>query len=126
MIIKGTEYGFCLTLDAGIKIAKICPDKELTNFRKLIDDDDYEEAASNLATIADILNEGYCRMEWNDYGRKAERITKDTILTVLKNSPMYVYTQLYNEVIVVVVRDLLGEIEAEEKTGKKEETGAEA
>lgn len=127
MLIKGTDYGFCLTTEAGIKLAKISPDENITLFAKLLDGTDYKKAAENLAEIADILNEGYVNKEAYDHGREAPRIEKDQMLGILMHSTLFEYNRINSEIVNTVIRDMVGEVEAVEKPGKKgkkEATGA--
>lgn len=129
MKIKGTDYGFCLTLDAGIQLSKLCPDNDLTKIGKVLETGDYATTAENLAAVAEILNAGYCDKEAHEHGRQATRIGKAELLEILKTSPIHVYSALSAEIYMTIARDLLGEIETEDAPGagsKKDETGAEA
>lgn len=129
MIINGNEYGFCLTLEAGINLAKICPEGDLKRFSELLNEKDYAKAAENLAEIGDILNEGFVRKEHHDHNRVALRLTKGELHGILMNSTLYVYNQINTEMYLTIARDITGEIDAVEKPGKKgkkDETGADA
>lgn len=127
MIIKGIDYGFCMTTEAAIKIAKLCPNGNIKNFGQLLEEDDYEKAVNNLATIMDVLNEGYVSMEMYENGRQAPRIEREELLDAIKHSTLYRYNEINTEIVMTIIRDLTGEVEAEEAPGKpekKEETGA--
>lgn len=127
MLINGIEYEFCLTTEAGIKIAKLCPDGDISNFGQLLDGKDYAKAAENLAAIAEILSEGYANKELYDNGRTVPRLTKEEMHDVLMHSTLFRYNEMSTEIVLAMVRDMTGEVDAEEtpgKPGKKEKTGA--
>lgn len=127
MIINGIEYGLCLTTEAGIKIAKICPDGDISKFGQLLDGKDYAKAAENLAAIAEILSEGYANKELYDHGRTVPRLTKEELHGALMHSTMFRYNEINTEIVITIIHDLVGEVDAEEapdQTGKKDETGA--
>lgn len=127
MIINGTEYGLCLTTEAGIKLAKICPDGDIKKFGQLLDGKDYEKAAENLAAIAEILNEGYANKEQYDHGKTVPRLTKEELQAAIMHSTLFRYNEMNTEIVVTIIRDLVGEVDTEEKpvkAGKKDETGA--
>lgn len=127
MLINGIEYEFCLTTEAGIKIAKICPDGDILKFGQLLDGKDYAKAAENLAAIAESLSEGYANKELYENGRTVPRLTKEELHDVILHSTLFKYNEMNTEIVLAMIRDLTGEVEAEEapgKPGKKEKTGA--
>jgi hypothetical protein len=127
MLINGIEYGFCLTTEAGIKLAKICPDGDIAKFGQMLDGKDYAKSAENLAAIAEILSDGYANKEEYEHGRTVPRLTKEELHDVIMHSPLFRYNEMNTEIVVTIIRDLVGEVDAEEKpgkSGKKDETGA--
>ena len=117
MKIKNTEYGFRLTVGASIRIAELCPNRDLSRISEAIEKNYGTKADLIMSRILLELNAGYAAAEAYE-GRAAARLK---LIDVLELQPVE-FGAACDEAVQVFARDIDGEIEIVAK-GKNNGSG---
>lgn len=119
MNIDGTEYGFMLTTEAAIEIAKLCPKKNLSRYGELISDEDYEKTIGNVCKLGAILNKGYADNAAVEGRTNKPTISEEELKAKIGMKPLYVFIAMQNEITVAIARDISGNVDVKEKKDAK-------
>lgn len=118
MIIHGKERNLMLTIGASIKIAKLCPQGDLSRVGELFQNNSLADMFDKVCDIIIALNEGYemnRAFEVEDY--KADVITKQELLAL----NMMDIIQMKDEILRSMSTDSAGSIETESSKKKEPE-----
>lgn len=118
MIINGVERRFFMGVGAAMKIAEICPARDIARFSEFF-------GTSITADMLNVISVAACAMNENQLavaGIKAEPLKRSEVLTLTIGE----WAELANEVAEAYKNGIETTIKAEPKKGKNGESAAEA
>lgn len=113
MRINGKERNFRFTVWAQEKIRKMCPDEDLSNIGKLMDNVESQIEVAIVMNKAAIMAERFERGEFVGEWGELNEVTRDEILYTAN------LNVLMTEIMTAINRDSQRTVEVEEESTKK-------
>lgn len=116
MKVYGREVGLRLTCGASAKIARMCPNNDMSKLEKVFDTKDMATLIENTAKVAHYLSEGY---EQSEHFKNPDHVPNPISVDEFMSFGMDEIMQLSQEIADQIRGDSKGEVDAVAPKGTK-------